>query len=443
MLFRSFQNVAQKWVAPQDLLTDVEIPNGSNNVDDSSLGEDFWQQVYPMVVPEPSLQSGLITSVFGGLQSVLAREFNAKQNSFFEERKNNIKDSELKATIASDLLPAITTFLERYNGPNLSQGRLNLAATTVENLAIFAGGVNAEAEISDRVDIFEYQDGTLVRKEHNLKLSVGRQDLVATTVGNLAIFAGGTDGGYLDVVDVFAYQNGTLVKKEHNLKLSVGCSHLAATTVGNLAIFAGGMTSEDFSDVIDVFAYQNGELVKKEHNLNLSEARSRLAATTVGNFAIFAGGSTPNYLDVVDVFAYQNGTLVRKELNLNLSEARSFFAATTVGDLAIFAGGFDDKDNYSDVVDVFEYQNGTLVKKEHDLELSVPRSRLAATTVGNLAIFAGGYHDHILDAVDVFEYQHNSLVKKERKLELSEARRDLPATTVGNLASRGTTKLVT
>lgn len=100
-------------------------------------------------------------------------------------------------------------------------------------------------------------------------------------------------------------------------------------------------------------------------------------------------------------------------------------------------------EDFSDVIDVFAYQNGELVKKEHNLNLSEARSRLAATTVGNLAIFAGGYHDHILDAVDVFEYQHNSLVKKERKLELSEARRDLPATTVGNLASRGTTKLVT
>ncbi|WP_149030914.1 neuraminidase-like domain-containing protein [Moorena producens] len=431
----SFQDVGQKWVAPQDLVTDVDI---SEKVDDSSLGKDFWQQVYPIVVPEPSLQSGLITSVFGGLQSVLATEFNAKQDSFFEERKNNIKDSdsELKATMASDLLPDITNLIERYNGPKLSSARASLAATTVGNLVIFAGG-RGNVQSTDVVDVFEYQNGTFLKKELNLTLSMVRSFLTATTVGNFAIFAGDDNSTIVsDTVDVFEYKDGTLVRKELNLKLSEGRNFLVATTVGNLAIFAGGNTrGMNLSDAVDVFEYQNGTLERKEHNLELSLARISLAATTVGNLAIFAGGIDGNVeSDVVDVFEYKNGNLERKEHNLKLSVGRKFHAATTVGNLAIFAGG-SGNDFDSDAVDVFEYQDGNLVKKEHNLKLSVARIFLAATTVGNLAIFAGGKsHGSYVDTVDVFEYQNGTLVKKEVNLKLSQGRQYLAATTVGNLA---------
>ncbi|WP_424101162.1 LamG-like jellyroll fold domain-containing protein [Moorena producens] len=438
----SFQNVGQKWVAPQDLVTDVDI---SGKVDDSSLGKDFWQQVYPIVVPEPSLQSGLITSVIGGLQSVLATDFNAKQDSFFEERKNNIKDSnsEFKVTIASDLLPASTNFLERYNGPKLFSTANDLAATTVGNLVIFAGGSNDDNENTDIVDVFEYQNGTLVRKEHNLKLSEKRDGSAATTVGNFAIFAGGFYKNILsDTVDVFEYKDGTLVRKELNLKLSEERTLLVATTVGNLAIFAGGNTlqTSNASDAVDVFEYKDGTLVEKPLDLKLSQRRYDLAATTVGSLAIFAageyGGFDPSYSDAVDVFEYRNGNLVEKQgHNLTLSVARRSLAATTVGNLAIFAGGYDGNSDV-DTVDVFEYQNGTLVKHEHNLELSVARSSLAATTVGNLAIFAGGRSDggSYVDTVDVFEYQNGTLVKKDIDLTLSEKGNLLAATTVGNLA---------
>ncbi|NEQ05873.1 MAG: hypothetical protein F6K37_07910 [Moorea sp. SIO4E2] len=428
----SFENVGQKWVAPQDLVTDVEIP--SDKVDDPSLGKDFWQQVYPMVVPEPSLQSGLITSVLGGLQSVLACKFNDKQDSFFKQRNKNLKEpeSELKATIASDLISSPTPFLEKDSSSiKLSVARSRLAATTVGNLAIFAGG--SADDYSNVVDVFEYQNGTLVKKEHNLTLSVARSNLAATTVGNLAIFAGGFNNNdrFSDAVDVFEYQNGTLVRKELELTLSEGRDHPAATTVGNLAIFAGGR-ADDYSNVVDVFEYQNGTLKRIELGLELSEQRSFLAATTVGNLAIFAGGYNDEYSEVVDVFEYKNGTLVKRELELTLDQARSRLAATTVGNLAIFAGG--SSIHSLDGVDVFEYQNGTLVKKELDLELSEARSHLAATTVGNLAIFAGGINNDSSDVVDVFEYQNGTLDKKELDLELSEARFRLAATTVGNLA---------
>ena len=121
----SFLNTSQKWVSPQTLVADVEIPSDFGVTVDKS----FWQQVYPMVVPEPNLQSGLITAVFGGLQSLPSSQLDEKQGVFFKAR-NNILDSshpkysELAATIASDLLPDSTPFLGKDNSSlKLSQGR--------------------------------------------------------------------------------------------------------------------------------------------------------------------------------------------------------------------------------------------------------------------------------------------------------------------------------
>ncbi len=79
-----------------------------------------------------------------------------------------------------------------------------------------------------------------------------------------------------------------------------------------------------------------------------------------------------------------------------LSVARSHLAATSVGNLAIFAGGLvyyyptgsvSPSSTESDVVDLYNSATGTW----STARLSVARYNLAATSVGNLAFFAGGY----------------------------------------------------
>ncbi len=78
----------------------------------------------------------------------------------------------------------------------------------------------------------------------------------------------------------------------------------------------------------------------------LSVARSNLAATSVGNVAIFAGGDIPSVLmshynvsDAVDLYNSASGAWS----TARLSVARSNLAATSVGNVAIFAGGLGYK----------------------------------------------------------------------------------------------------
>jgi len=75
-----------------------------------------------------------------------------------------------------------------------------------------------------------------------------------------------------------------------------------------------------------------------------------------------------------------------------LSVARSSLAATTVGDYALFGGGA------SSAVDVYDKS----LTHSTATDLSAARTRLAATTVDKYALFGGGYNSRTYSTVDVY-----------------------------------------
>ncbi len=114
-----------------------------------------------------------------------------------------------------------------------------------------AGAYGGESSL---VDLFN----CLTQTWSTAFLSVARMDPVAASVGSIALFAGGQsrkpfDSGnpymplYYDssVVDIFHVTTG----KWTNASLSVARKYLAATTVGDLAVFAGG----ENSDAVDFY----------------------------------------------------------------------------------------------------------------------------------------------------------------------------------------------
>ncbi len=88
----------------------------------------------------------------------------------------------------------------------------------------------------------------------------------------------------------------------------------------------------------------------------------------------FVGGGSS---DAVDIYNSATGAWTTSKLSI----ARSDHAATSVGNLAIFAGG------HTQIADIYNSATGTWTTAQ----LKSARCCLAATSVGNLAIFAGGY----------------------------------------------------
>lgn len=85
------------------------------------------------------------------------------------------------------------------------------------------------------------------------------------------------------------------------LRISEPRSALAATSVGNLALFAGGIFGTTVSAVVDIYNSSSGVW----STATLSQARNKLAATSVSGLALFAGGLGSTAASaVVDIFDY-------------------------------------------------------------------------------------------------------------------------------------------
>ena len=232
------------------------------------------------------------------------------------------------------------------------------------------------------------------------------------------MFGGGSGSSSSNVVDAYD----TSLTRSTPTALSRSRYALAATTIGDYALFGGGSSS----NVVDAYD-QN---LTRSTPTSLSQAREYLAATTIApagssspqsGYALFGGGQVSN-TRYATVDAY-DASLTRTTPT-ELSQVMTYLAATSVGNYALFGGGFSD--GASAVVDAYD-QNLT---RSTPTALSKARRDLTATTVGDYALFGGGFNSNVVDA-----YGQN--LTRSTPTELSQAREDLAATTIGNYALFG------
>ena len=116
-----------------------------------------------------------------------------------------------------------------------------------------------------------------------------------------------------------------------------------------------------------------------------------------------------------------------------LSTARSFLAATTVGNYAMFGGGRASGGYFSSVVDAY---SNTLVRQTGVSSLTTSRHVLAATTVGSYALFGGGRTGSTTYSDNVNAYD-DELVRYTDVASLGAVKSYLTATAVANYALFG------
>lgn len=325
----------------------------------------------------------------------------------------------------------------------LSKGRTGLAGAMIDNYALFAGGYGGPDEDGDYIyyNTVDAYDASLTRRTAG-DLNYGVTTPAATTLGGRALIGGGVcfwwDGDVFNNYYVDAYDKSLTRSSAPNL--GTGRGGLSATTVGNYALFAGGTEFTEYEDEdddyrSDVDAY-NSSLTKVAVS-NLSDEVHSPAATTVGNYALigggqlFYGGKTP--MDAYDA------SLTKTSL-ARLPEYAYVYVAATVGDYAVFFGN-NKIFAYDKSLTLTEVSNGAfggypvaatslqsfalfgggapfrIVSVDKSLTVSLvkrfdeSRGGPGAATVGDFALFAGGYkYESIYDAeyflkyVEAFQY---------------------------------------
>ena len=113
----------------------------------------------------------------------------------------------------------------------------------------------------------------------------------------------------------------------------------------------------------------------------------------------------------------------------NLYENRSYnLAATSIGNYALFGGGVVSYDPSNSVT-----AYNTSLTRTKPSGLSQARVNLAATSIGNYALFSGGENGLSNDYTYIVDVYDSSLTKLSNK-SLNRGRSDLAATSVGDYA---------
>ena len=144
--------------------------------------------------------------------------------------------------------------LTRSTPTGLSVARGEFTATTVGNYALFGGGA-ASKNYYATVDAY---DSNLTRSTPTT-LSAARRNIASTAIGKFALFAGGyyydysnSSATYFPTVD--CYDSG--LTRSVLTSLDAARSYMGATTIGNYALFGGG-TATGYYTKVDVYGIEN------------------------------------------------------------------------------------------------------------------------------------------------------------------------------------------
>ncbi|MEY8360058.1 hypothetical protein AALA99_13725 [Anaerotruncus colihominis] len=218
-----------------------------------------------------------------------------------------------------------------------------------------------------------------------------RSEFAAATIGDYALFGGGTGGtnsAGSATVDVYNKQ----LNYSSPETLSVGRSGPAAASISGYALFAGGTHASIDQSAVDAYDFR----LTRTTPTPLSQARAALAGAAVSGYALFAGGKSGVLFATVDAY---NEELTRSTPT-PLIQARPSPASATAGSYALFAGGGEISGApASNLVDAY---NSSLTRST-PLALGVARFSIAGAAAGSYALFVGGRDRNFYDAIDVYD----------------------------------------
>jgi len=275
-----------------------------------------------------------------------------------------------------------TAIAEMANLYTIAVPRYFLASTTLNELAFFAGGQDANQNVFDSINIYNITANNWTFQQ----LTVPRYGLTAVSNCNLVFIAGGLDnnGNSRNTVDYYNYTSNiwkiTALSQPRNF--------LASTYLNGLMLFGGGQsTFISTSQVVDIYNCATGEWTLSQ----LSTPRASLGATSLPNFglAFFSGGRNVIGLatQVVDIYNQNNGNWTTIQLQVERFNHASVSLPSK--GLVFFAGGQNGLFNLLNSIEIF---NANTMSWQPIAQLSIGRTNLAGLSINSkgMVFFGGG-----------------------------------------------------
>lgn len=315
--------------------------------------------------------------------------------------------------------------IEYYgSAPPMMGGRCNLAAGSVGNCAIFAGGSSGnQSEIFGLIDCYNSELVYIAISTLSNAAAFNAAATVGGQFGHLA-FTGGRDTGF-NVNQIIDLYDSNLTKSTI-LDYTRRAYHSGTNIGDEFAIFGGGVAWNQVAN--DYAAYLDRDLAY--HALGYTTQGVCNAAECTENYGVFAGGyqgmnASYGSRNIVDAY---NSNLVRTR-PATLSEARGDLSAAGTLNHVMFAGGAYGwgANNSKNLVECYD---NDLTKSI--LENLIPgRTKASGASIGGYALFAGGEYygggSVIRNEIDVYS---EDLVR-EKSLLLSTSRAALASAIAG------------
>lgn len=244
----------------------------------------------------------------------------------------------------------------------------------------------------------------------NLKLASERTFFDATSIGDYALFGGGSlflDNS--DITNMMDTYNSSLLHFTTST-LTTSKNYLTAGRLGDsYAIFAGGEYINDNYDTFvanDLDAF-NPSLVHITPP-TLLQARKDFMSVNVGDYLVFGGGYINDSTVINSAEAY-NSSLIRTSIS-SLNTARGYGAGVSIGTWGLICGGIAKNPNtyYTNLVDAY---NTSLVKTI-PTALGLAKCRLAGAEIeGYYAVIAGGVSNGNDDSSNSVDCYNTSLTR--------------------------------
>jgi hypothetical protein len=355
-------------------------------------------------------------------------------------------------TSTIDKLTYSTSTTVALTSAYLNSLRDQLTAAGNSTAGYFAGGNTPGNFTTDSIYTLTYATDT---SGSGSSLVTRRWGLAATGNSTAGYFGGGYNqaaNGYTSLMEKLTYASNTTISVP-GANISSPRLELAATGNSTAGYFGGGTHPDNpqIRSIMDKVTYSTDTRTYTPSVANLSSNRTQLAASSARANALpieqppastptspvspglgptpdvgYWGGGEPGYGSVVmEKVTFPTGTTALIP-GANLSVARYFLAAAGNSTNGYFGGGYTyPPSTYLSTMDKVTYSTDTTVQVL-TANLSIPRSRLAATGNSTHGYFGGGNYPSVA-TMDKVTYSTDTTVATPTA-NLSGTRYDLAAT---------------